>query len=331
MICVNACSRLHFGVFTLPPGDDTPRFWVDAEGRPTIPARYFGGVGLMIREPGVEVAIEPASSWTATGPAAERALAFAKTYVDSLAEKSVSPFAIHVRRCPPQHTGCGVGTQLALAVGTALAKTLGKMEDAVSLARRLGRGRRSGIGVHGFAQGGFLVEGGKKDVAYLAPLIARQPCPLEWTVLLITPPLGAGEHGLREEEAFRRLNGQPSTMTQTDTLCRLALMGLLPALVDRDLLAFGEALYDFNRRVGELFRPWQGGVYAHPLIEAIVHWLRGHGVRGVGQSSWGPTVFAFLEPGQEKAMVSCLKSQFSLSAKDWMVTQASNSSARIPE
>ena len=66
---------------------------------------------------------------------------------------------------------------------------------------------------------------------------------------------------------------------------------MLPALAERNLAAFGEALHEYNARAGEPFRAAQGGPYVAETTELIA-WLRGQGVRGVGQSSWGPTVFA---------------------------------------
>ncbi len=78
----------------------------------------------------------------------------------------------------------------------------------------------------------------------------------------------------------------------TDAQCRLALLGMLPALAEGDLDGFGEALFDFNARAGEVFAPVQGGIYASPEVADLVAFIRSRGVRGVGQSSWGPTVFA---------------------------------------
>ena len=34
----------------------------------------------------------------------------------------------------------------------------------------------------------------------------------------------------------------------------------------------------------------QGGPYADPLVTELVGWLRSVGVRGVAQTSWGPTI-----------------------------------------
>ena len=67
---------------------------------------------------------------------------------------------------------------------------------------------------------------------------------------------------------------------------------MLPALLEHDVKIFGEALYEFNVRVGEMFAPIQGGVYSAATVAELVGFLRGEGVAGVGQSSWGPAVFA---------------------------------------
>ena len=73
-----ASSRLHFGLFVLPSEAGEPVTWPDNEGQPTIAARHFGGVGLMVKDPGLALSVEPAETWSASGPCAERALAFAK-------------------------------------------------------------------------------------------------------------------------------------------------------------------------------------------------------------------------------------------------------------
>src|SRR5262249_2101823 len=109
----------------------------------------------------------------------------------------------------------------------------------------------------------------------------------------------------------------------------LVLLGMLPAVVERDLPTFGEALYDFNRRVGETFRPWQGGIYAHPQAEAIVEFIRGQGVAGAGQSSWGPTLFAVAGPERAAALAQALCRRFDLGSDEILVTQADNHGARV--
>src|SRR5262249_58308056 len=93
-------SRLHFGLLRPPPSDGD---------------RGFGGCGLMVEAPAVRVAVEPAAGWSATGPAADRALAVARRVAGD-----GRPLRVTVEACPPEHVGLGTGTQLSLAVARAV-------------------------------------------------------------------------------------------------------------------------------------------------------------------------------------------------------------------
>jgi beta-RFAP synthase len=328
VIRVSAPSRLHFGPFSLPAGEGPLAPWPDLEGDSILPARAFGGVGLMVERPAVTVAAEPAKAWTATGPFGERVLAYGRQVCQAL--RIDQAFRLAVEGAPPAHVGLGTGTQLALATARAVVLAAGQPEPgAADLARHVGRGRRSALGAHGFAHGGFLVEAGKRSDEALAPLVARAAFPPDWHVLLIIPPGLQGDHGPREADAFRHLAGTPADLGRTEALCRLTLLGMLPALAERDLDAFGEALYDFNRRAGELFRPWQGGLYAHPRVAALVNRLRSEaGLRGVGQSSWGPAVFAVAEPDRATWLAARLAREAGHAAGEVVVTAAANDGAR---
>src|SRR5262249_9552130 len=160
-----------------------------------LPARHFGGVGLMIEAPGLQVAVEPAAAWSAEGPLAARALAFARRFAQALPPAAVPPCRVVVEQAAPDHAGLGTGTQLGLAGAGALAGAAGLPElPAVELARLVGRGLRSALGVHGFAQGGFLIDAGKGTAEGPAPLAARVAFP-PWPVVLALPPWGPGLHG----------------------------------------------------------------------------------------------------------------------------------------
>lgn len=283
----------------------------------------------MVRKPGVQVRVRPAEKWSAEGPAAERALDFAGKW--SRAVRNEQCFHITVEECPPEHVGLGTGTQLGLAVARALAGASGQANpDAIELARHVGRGQRSALGVHGFAGGGFLVEGGKGERTAIAPLLARVEFPEDWPILLVIPRDRQGTHGMSEAQAFARLANEGKRQ-DGDVLSRLVLLGMLPALHERDFPAFGESLYEFNRRVGEMFRPIQGGTYANPQSEAIVHWLRNRGVKGVGQSSWGPTVFAVSDAEQTAFLVDDLQKTMNLGLDEIIVTRPANEGASFVE
>jgi beta-ribofuranosylaminobenzene 5'-phosphate synthase len=138
MISVSGPSRLHFGLFALPAGDmATADSWPDQDGRQTLPARAFGGVGLMVERPGLTVSVEPADSWQAEGPLAGRALALAQNAAAALALRR--PMRLAVSGAPREHVGLGVGTQLGLAVARAVAQMDGRSDlSAVELARLVG-------------------------------------------------------------------------------------------------------------------------------------------------------------------------------------------------
>jgi beta-RFAP synthase len=319
MIRVTAPSRLHFGLLSL-------------SAEVGVGLRRFGSVGLMIEAPGISLRVESAGSWAASGPLAERALTFALTFAQTVPPEVARPLHLHLERAVPEHAGLGSGTQLALSVARALALAWELPAlDAVELARRVGRGRRSALGVHGFECGGFLVDGGKSDSDSLAPLLIRWSFPRPWRVVLALPPGSAGLHGPGERDAFAQLAEQPD-LARTDALCRLVLLGILPALAEGNLDTFGEAVHEFNTRVGEAFAPVQGGTYASPLVAEVVEFVRRQGVRGVGQSSWGPAVFAVV--GDEERgtdLARRLAERFGLQAGQQVLVTASSERGAIWE
>ncbi len=313
MLRVQTASRLHFGFLSLP---------VDGAG---VPARRFGGVGLMVERPGLRLSAAPATEWSAEGPLAGRVLTFASSFARSVGD--LSPQRLVVEQAAPEHVGLGTGTQLGLAVGRLLAASWGQDLGAAELARRVGRGRRSALGVHGFERGGFLVESGKRGDEGLSPLAASVAFPEAWRVVLALPQQAPGLHGPDEQGAFRQL-AESAAVLPTDALCRLALLGVLPALAEGDLEAFGEALFEFNVRVGEAFARVQGGPYAGPRVAELVAFLRGQGARGVGQSSWGPAVFAVVgDEGRAADLAARVRRQFGLSADEAFATRACNHGA----
>lgn len=298
MTRVEAPSRLHFGLLSLPGGVER---WPGVNGEPGLLMRQFGGIGLMIDKPGLSVHVDSAKKWTSTGPLAARALDVAQKFVRSLGQGESLAFQVAVQTAPPEHIGLGVGTQLALAVAKCIAVELGHADwPATELAKRVGRGERSAIGIHGFDRGGLIVEGGKLPDEVVSPLIGHYEFPSDWAVIVLAPPGGAKWHGDIEREALRRL---PSTAEATGQLCRIALTGMLPALVSKNFDLFGEALYEFNSRVGDIFASVQGGRYASRATADCITRLRSLGVRGVGQSSWGPSVFAVVRHEDAEGIV----------------------------
>jgi len=184
------------------------------------------------------------------------------------------------------------------------------------------RGLRSGIGLHGFVHGGLIVDGGRRDSGGIPPLLVRQDFPPDWGILVVIPGPFQGLHGPGEIQAFAQLAPMPRSLT--DRLCHLVLLGLLPAVVERDLTSFGGALSELQKHVGKHFSPAQGGPYARPAVESVVRYLEGEGLRGVGQSSWGPTLYAFSDDPIEQRLLLLdrLRRKFSLGAEAAFWTSA---------
>ena len=254
--------------------------------------RRFGGIGLAISDLKTAVTVRRALRDEAAGSDAERA----RRHTDVMREYLGIDDTLHVSvdAAVPPHAGLGSGTSIALAVAAAVRALHAMPLDIDSDALRLGRGARSGLGVGLFRDGGLVVDGGRGPATRVAPIIARLPFPDEWRVLVLLDSTRQGAHGRDEIEAFAALPVFPEQVAAH--LCRLVLMKALPAIAERDLAVFGAAIGELQQRLGDYFSSAQGGSrYTSPQVAACLDLLASEGARGIGQSSWGPTGFAFAE------------------------------------
>jgi beta-ribofuranosylaminobenzene 5'-phosphate synthase len=286
-VTVEAPARLHLGFIDLNGGC----------------GRMFGSIGVAVERPRYVVEIHRASPGEADVDG--ETAAELSHIIDKLGDDVGVPgsLAVRVLECIPRHQGLGSGTQRDLALGCALARLAGRPLPASEIARRLGRGRRSGIGVAAFERGGLVVDAGVSGVRLghprpsvavdgLPPVVFQQPLPEEWQFVLASPLGEEGLHGSREEAVFRDL--PPMSEAVAGRISRLVLMKALPAALTDDLLGFGEAITEIQTLVGEQFAPYQAGPYSSERGRAVAEFARQQGAAGVGQSSWGPTVFALV-------------------------------------
>lgn len=275
-VLIHAPARLHLGFLDLNGGL----------------GRRYGSIGLALEEPATRLCLQPSPALSAAGPSAERVLRYARRLCERL---SLAPRAhIQVQASIPDHVGLGSGTQLALAVGVGLARLHRQTLSVREIAEAAGRGARSGIGIASFEHGGFMLDGGRSDETTGAPpLIARVPFPEHWRVLLVFDRRGEGLHGEQELAAFRSLPEFPAD--QAARLCRLVLMRMLPALAEQALEPFGAAVTELQQCIGDHFAPAQGGRYTSASVGEALQWLAARGAAGLGQSSWGPSGFCFVE------------------------------------
>jgi beta-RFAP synthase len=250
--------------------------------------RRFGSLGVGLTRPELALSVAPSPTLEVNGERLRRHVEAAAAHL------GVAPCCrVEVESEIPAHAGFGSGTQLALAVAAGLAGLNDVPFDAVSAARALDRGNRSGVGLAAFTGGGFILDGGRDASDAPPPLLARLPVPDDWRVLLVLDPALQGVHGSAETEAFKRLPPFPAELA--GHLCRLAVMRVLPALAAGDIDAFGGGVAEIQRRVGDHFAPVQGGRFTSPRVAEVLAVLEARGITGVGQSSWGPTGFAFIE------------------------------------
>ncbi len=196
---VTAPCRLHFGLLA----------FGGTEGR------QFGGVGAMVDLAAIRLRVSQASSLTATGPAADRAVQFARAWSRFSGLDSDPCCQIDVQESAEPHSGLGIGTQLGLSVAAALNAWHGLPQPTpAELAVSVGRGLRSAIGTYGFAEGGLIVERGKLLGESIAPLDCRLSLPTDWRFVLIQRRLATGLSGTAEQHAFGQLPPVPPEVTQ---------------------------------------------------------------------------------------------------------------------
>lgn len=282
---VTAPSRLHFGLLS----------FGHRQGR------QFGGAGLMIERPGLRVRIAVARTMTglacAPEPLADRIAQFARRWFSSQGlthrGEGLNRLQITVESAPPQHVGLGSGTQLGLSIAAGLSALYGLPRPSpVELAMSVGRGLRSAVGTYGFAAGGLIVERGRLPGEAIGPLDCHLDLPERWRVVLIRPAAESGLSGDAEQQAFDKLPPVPRDVTnQLEQELRLRMV---PAAARGEFAEFSESVFRYGRLAGMCFASIQGGPYNGPQLERLVERLRQLGVSGVGQSSWGPTLFALL-------------------------------------
>ncbi|MEM8844543.1 MAG: beta-ribofuranosylaminobenzene 5'-phosphate synthase family protein [Pseudomonadota bacterium] len=274
-VTVNTPARLHLG-------------FVDLGG---ALGRKFISAGVTIDGFGTKLTVTPAKRFSGSGPCEKRAVDYARALFEKWNLDGGCSIDIHY--AIPQHAGLGSGTQLALCVGTAIAKLWQVEVSTAEIAQELGRGARSGIGIGAFDQGGVIVDGGRGQQTRVPPIVARHPFPEAWRILIILDQSDSGLHGVSESDAFSTL---PRFSDQcAGFLSRQVLARVLPGVIENNLQDFGDGVRQIQQRVGDYFAPAQGGRYTSQAVAQVLEYLIEKQIAGVGQSSWGPTGFAFFD------------------------------------
>ena len=298
---VRAPARLHLGMLSF--------------GDPGV--RSFGGVGVMVDRPHVHVRLRRAAAFLGRGPLAERAVQFARDAAAAWGLDARSACEIDVLATPRAHVGLGSGTQLALAVAAGMRQfyrppaedehhRIGPTDDhffetadVLELARAVGRGRRSCVGIHGFSRGGLIVEAGRfvpqppAAGDEFSPMVGRVRLPSAWRCVVIVQRDSIGLHGEPEKQAFEQLPPVPRDLAAE--LARVALMEIMPAAVEGKFAEFSQAVRRYGELAGRPFGPASARLPHAASTAHLIELLGELGIEGAAQSSWGPAVLACCE------------------------------------
>jgi beta-ribofuranosylaminobenzene 5'-phosphate synthase len=306
---VTTTARLHFG-------------FLDPSGRGERP---FGSFGLCIDRPTTRLSLGRGRDDKIEGHEADRAAQYLRRLTEVCG--LTGPYVLEIAEAIPPHAGLGSGTQLALAVGSALATLEGLTLTPQEIAARLGRGVRSGIGIATFEAGGVVLDCGPGNGG-VPQLVCRLPFPAEWRVLLIFDPASTGIHGAGETAAFAELPEFPSS--ETEALYHRVLHRAFPAIAERDFKTFSAQVGHLQECMGAYFAGIQGGPYVSQGVATALNWLKAKGLTGLGQSSWGPTGFAFVATEAEaRLLLAELRGKHERANLRFELAEGRNEGARI--
>lgn len=321
-VIVTAPSRIHLGL-------------IDMNG---ASGRVDGGVGITLKEPGILLEVKRGDGIEIHG-GDDDCRHTVRRAAEMMHEAMCIPACaeITLRRTYPRHVGLGSGTQLALATASAIAELHGQNVPAGRLARIVGRGGTSGIGTAAFEHGGFIVDGGhtfgthgeKTDFSPSsasqglspAPVTVQHPFPEDWRILLAIPDLPPGASATKEVDIFR--THCPVPLEEVRALSHEILMRMFPALVERDLDAFGTAINHLQdlgfKRVELSLQP--------PAVHDLLDVMRNAGAAGAGMSSFGPALYAVGDTGMREVESAVSSFLAEMGGGETLITTANNAGA----
>ncbi|WP_370574035.1 beta-ribofuranosylaminobenzene 5'-phosphate synthase [Methanomethylovorans sp.] len=296
--------------------------------------RIDGGAGISLNSPQVVISAQKSDVIEVTGGPV------LKERMETAARK-VLPEGEGIRIIIEEdmfaHVGLGSGTQAALSAAAAVNKLYGLGKSVRELAISVGRGGTSGIGVASFESGGFIVDGGHKfsdkgsfspssaSRADPAPVLFRHDFP-DWEIVLALPEI-QGASDANEVDIFRK--ACPVPLEQVQELSHIILMKMMPAVIEKDIEAFGHAVnhiqcLGFKRYEVEL---------QHQAVRDVMVLMQESGAYGAGMSSFGPAVYAVVDNKEDASNIredvqDLLDSTIGGKV---MITRANNKGADIKE
>lgn len=259
--------------------------------------RIDGGAGLIIEMPRYVVSAEVVEKGEVEvrGDLGGVALRCARALLERLCKGCGAH--VDVLDAYPLHIGLGGTTQLCLSTARSLSSALGLDLSSTELAKMVGRGGTSGIGVLGFDLGGFIADGGHSfpqekssplpsDISRAPPppLISRLEIPESWGFVLVRPLEAKRICGEEELALFSEAAKLPRE--EFWAVAHRILMGIMPSIASADLELFGTALLEIQG-LGFKRLEWAAQDQAVWRARRVLKRLG----LSYGLSSMGPTIF----------------------------------------
>ncbi|TXT67343.1 MAG: Beta-ribofuranosylaminobenzene 5'-phosphate synthase [Promethearchaeota archaeon] len=307
--------------------------------------RVDGGIGLMLDRP--NVVFEASNSAEEFKIEAHRYYRESIDVINEKASKVFKAFKIdnknfhfHLKQYYPSHVGLGSKTQLSLAIATSIAKLKNLDVSHKTLTKLVERGGTSGIGWRGFETGGFILDGGHDfgkgreketflpssaaNAADPALTILRYNIPEHWRFVLVIPSVKKGAYGDEEVSIFQ--SHTPIPRKEVNEVSHQILMKIIPGILKGDLGCFGEGLRNIQS-IG--FKKIEIELQ-HNIVKNLLQFMKDHGVKAYGMSSFGPSVIGITESQNEaKKLLRTVKNHLKHTGGHFYLCKPNNTGAKF--
>ena len=284
----------------------------------------LGGIGLSIDKFHTKITMKRNSKITVKGKSLNKASLFLNTFCR---KKKIKPnFFLSIEQSSPQHIGLGSGTQLALSIGRAISYLSNLNLNTKKIAQILNRSYRSNVGLMNFNHGGFLIDLKIKNKFFTN--VDKVFFPEDWKIILIKDTK-QGLHGKNEIDAFKKIRSFPKI--NHIKLTDLVLFKIYPSLIENNFNEFSKSITKLQNIMGKYFHIFQNGMFSSSEVSDVLNFLRKENVSGYGQTSWGPTGFAFFSniKKAEKMKLKLKKRFSSCKNLEFIICSGKNSGANI--
>ncbi|MBT3548835.1 MAG: hypothetical protein HOM30_04725 [Gammaproteobacteria bacterium] len=287
---ISSPSRLHLGFYGF---DDNYGY-------------KYGSMGLAINAYKTTLCIKKSKSFCSNIPKK-----FTTPVLKYLKKNKLSTnFEINLLAKPPSHIGLGSGSQLSLCMGKSIFAYLDIDASINDIANIFDRGERSGTGISLFSKGGFVVDACKK-FNELPMAMFNSKFPSKWKIILINDNSLKGAFGKKEVKFFNQ-NIKLSKQYKSE-LSHIVLRGILPSVIYKDFDNFSKNISEFQKITSLFYKDKQKGVFLSQDISEIMKYIRNYDNLGMGQSSWGPMSYIFVESSlHAKELISIIQNKFNV-------------------